>query len=174
MTDVDPTVSWVGPHGLLEPIAIPGDWPSAATTTYMALITAPVWHPVWSQYFICVADLTPKPDTPDATLHFPGATHELLVFAINPDHGTLSTEGVLHLLLEGTAVHLEPVNVVHQFTATDDEIRTVAWLCGRAVTQGQLNPETGDAPSRIREEWLQACVQTLAHLRGEEHAGHGN
>lgn len=48
----------------------------------------------------------------------------------------------------------------------------LAWLCGRGVVYGLLNPETADAPERIREAWLAACVRTLAHMRGEEHIGH--
>lgn len=168
----NPIAGWIGPHGRLEPITVPEAAHTAVTTTYCALITAPAWHPVWSQYVVTVVDLAPHPGVREATLQFPGATHELLVFAVNPAHGRLTPDRFNELVLAGTSVYLSPVNIVHQFTATDDEMRTIAWLCGRAVTEGELNPETGDAPDRVREEWLQACVLSLAHLRGEEHA-HG-
>lgn len=42
MTDIDPSASWSGPHAFLEPIAIPDDWPAHATTTFLAIVTAPV------------------------------------------------------------------------------------------------------------------------------------
>jgi hypothetical protein len=174
VTAIDPAATYVGGYGRLDPFTPADDVPNAETTTFVALITAPPYHPAWSQYSMYVIDLTPRPGYPDASLNFPGATHELVVTTVDPRHGVLDVEQAQQLYRDRVPFHLTPINIVHQFQATDDEMRQVAWLCGRAVVLGQLNPETADAPTRIREEWLQACVLTLAHLRGEEHAGHGN
>lgn len=154
-----------GPCGRAEPIRAedrPNDQ-NMATTVCAWLITSPGWHPLWSQYLLSVIDLADHPNMAPATHHYPGATHELLVLALNPEHGpyTPTSENVRHLT---------PVNIVHQFTATHEEMRELAWLAARAVVHGGLNPETGDAPTLIREQWLTACVKGLAHIRGEEHA----
>ncbi|NHA02016.1 hypothetical protein G5V59_26870 [Nocardioides sp. W3-2-3] len=113
----------------------------------------------------------PTSDRPRCTSTAPPT--RLLVLAINPADGPVSPIGLCERAKRpAPQLYLHPPNVGHQFTATDQEMTTVAWLCGRAVVGGDLNPETGDAPDLLREQWLQACVLTLAHLRGEEHAGH--
>ncbi len=176
LTEYDTTLTRVGRHGLSERVPLTPDVPGADSTTAMYLVTAPSYHPVWKQYAIVVVDLTTdRPDVGPPTLHFDGATHELLVLAINPADGPVSPIGLCERAKRpAPQLYLHPPNVGHQFTATDQEMTTVAWLCGRAVVGGDLNPETGDAPDLLREQWLQACVLTLAHLRGEEHAGHAS
>ena len=55
-------------------------------------------------------------------------------------------------------------------TDTIPDARYTAQLAAQAVVDGVLNPETADAPSRIRENWLASVTKTLAHMRGEVHA----
>lgn len=170
---VDPTLTCSGPYGVSERVPLPSSAHNADLTTCLYLITAPLYHPAWSQYVLSVVDLvTEKPGMPPANLHFPGATHELLVMAIDPSKrdGRFSPITLIEYFTSGQrGLYLSPVNIGHQFAATEEEMTNLAWLCGRAVILGQLNPETGDAPELIRESWLAACVQTLAHQRGEVH-----
>lgn len=172
----DTTLTRVGRFGISERIPLPADVHNADLTTSLFLLTAPTFHPAWSQYLLLVVDLTNAGHgAPAPRLDFAGATHELVVHAINPANGLLSPTTLIERLRQrDPSVCLSPANVVHQFTGTDDELAAVAYACGHAVVRGYLNPEAGDAPAVIREQWLQTCVLTLAHLRGEEHAGHGH
>jgi hypothetical protein len=123
------------------------------------IITAACWHPAWSQYLLCLISLADLDDVPPVTKSTPDVTHELLVVALNPDHGPYDASTVrpdgLH--------HLTPVNIASQFTATDDQARRIAHLCARAVVDGRLTPETGDAPTLIRSWWHVRITQTLEH-----------
>lgn len=155
-----------GPYGR----AASFDATSAPATLVAYLIDAPGFHPLWSQYVLSVVTLADVEGVPPATLKFPGATHELLVIALNPDAGPQTVESLATGAAAGRIQYLTPVNIAEQYEATDDEMTQLAWLACRGVVLGALNPETADAPTRIRQNWLTACVKTLAHLRGEEHA----
>jgi hypothetical protein len=153
-----------GPHG--KAVRIPRESYAAAFPANLDtwIITAPIWHPLWSQYNLSVVSLADIPGQQDAIKHTPDATHELLVLALNPDHGPYGCEtrpNDLEVLL--------PVNISEQFTTTDDHARELAELCVKAVLDGRLNPETGDAPTRIREEWRAAIAQTIGHDRDPHH-----
>lgn len=152
-----------GPYGTAERVPIPAD-PKAAMTLTWWLITAPAFHPLWSQYSLTVVRLDDTPGFPPPVLHFDGATHELMVAALEPQDKPYTVATVYPLRW------LEPINIVEQFTATDDEMRELAHLAAKGVVFGALNPETADAPTRIRAQWLSSLVKTLAHIRGEVHA----
>lgn len=167
---MEPPSNPSGPYGRATRIALP-DIPKAAQTVAYWLLDAPHYHPFWSQYVLAVVRLDDVPGFPPPVLHFDGATHELHVVAINPEGGTLDEHMLTSVMLSGGSVgYLFPISVAHQFTATDDEMRSLAAWCAYGVTVGALNPETGDAPAAIREAWLGSCVKTLAHMRGEEHS----
>lgn len=162
-----------GPRGEASQLAIDPDVVGAATTATWWLLTGS-WHPLWPQFVISVCRLADIPGVPAAKLHFPGATHELLVVALHPGDGPTpvvhSPETLTSAGFRGVGGWLEPADVVHQFTATDDEMTQLAALCAEACVNGFLTPSTDDARSLYREQWLTACVKTLAHMRGEEHA----
>jgi hypothetical protein len=143
------------------------DRPDAAETVCGWLTTAPAYHPLWTQYSLCAVRLRDNiPGFPAPVRKFVGATHEINLVALNPEHGPYKPEtiwqGPLHFLL--------PVNIAEQFEATDDEAEQLTWFAAWGVVIGLLNPETADAPDRIRMQWLGVLTKTLAHIRGEEHA----
>jgi hypothetical protein len=160
-----------GQFGEAVQLAINPDLSGASTTVTWWLLDG-VWHPIWPQFVISVVRLANVDDMPPAQLHFSGATHELGVFALNP--GEPPVRHSIDVLeaggLAAVGGFLSPVDVVHQFTATDDEMAHLADLCARGCVDGVLNPSTDDAREALREVWLTACVRTLAHIRGEEHA----
>lgn len=135
------------------------------------VITAPCWHPYWSQYSLSVVTLTDLPGVPAPVKHFPEATHELLVVTLNPEHGPYDARTIT--LTAGDLPFLTPVNIAQQFVATDDQARHLAQLCARAVVHGVLCPETADAPDRVRTYWRQTIRDTLNHDR-DPHHGHLN
>ena len=158
-----------GPYGRAERLPIP-DVPTAAQTVDHWLITAPAFHPVWSQYTLACVRLDDLPGWPAPHHQFEGTTHELLVVALNPEHGPYDRAAMDGYAQRGGGLpYLTPVNIVQQHIATDDEMRQLCWLAARSVVHGYLWPETGDAPGLIRDAWLTSMVRTLAHIRGEPH-----
>ncbi|MFJ4631579.1 hypothetical protein [Streptomyces sp. NPDC088847] len=131
------------------------------------IITAPCWHPLWTQYALALVSLAHIPDVPPAKLHRPGMTHEINVMALNPEHGPYDAR----TLSAGRLRYLTPGNVAEQFTTTDELARHLTQLCAQAVVDGRLCPETADAPERIRTYWQQAIRDTLGHHHDPRH-GH--
>lgn len=130
------------------------------------IITAPCWHPLWSQYVLSAITLADVPGVPPARKLREGVTHELMVLALSPDHGPYDAAKIG---APGSLRFLTPHNVAEQFTGTDDQARELAALCARAVVDGLLCPETADAPNRIRESWRVAIHQTIDHFRDPNH-----
>ena len=157
-----------GPYGRAFRIELP-DRPDTAETVCAWVVTSPIWHPLWAQYQLNVVRLRQGvPGFPEPLLKFDGATHELHVVALHPEFGPWTPKRVVEA--DYAMPYLTPVNIAEQFTATDEEMATLAGLCVLGVLNGHLNPETSDAPEAIRHGWLTSMVRTLAHMRGEEHA----
>jgi hypothetical protein len=166
-------VSILGPLGMATEIDFDPALPGSETTVALWLLTGR-WHPLWQQFALSVVHLRETPTGPQPNRHFPGATHELMVAALNPKERPV---GHLHsaetFAAGGFAAvggWLTPIDVVHQFEATDAEMVQLAKSCAGGCLYGVLNPSTDDAREALREQWLGTCVRTLAHLRGEEHA----
>lgn len=160
-----------GPFGAAVRLGIDPALDGAGTTVTWWLLQG-LWHPLWPQFVLSVVNLREVDGMPPAQLRFPGATHELMVVALNPgdplrlhDIETLESGG-----FRGVGGYLTPIDVVHQFEATDEEMTHLAELCARACTLGVLTPSTDEARAVLREQWLTSCVRTLAHMRGEVHA----
>lgn len=160
-----------GHYGRARLIPLP-DVPESAETVCSWLLTAPHAHPLWAQYLLGMVRLRDGiPGFKPPARQFIGATHELFVFALNPEHGPYTVEKMQAYGSGGGSIPcLTPVNVVHQVEGTDEEARLLASFAAVGVVHGMLWPETGDAPRRIREDWLVSMVKSLAHIRGEEHA----
>lgn len=135
-------------------------WPATLDSW---VITAPIWHPLWSQYGLSLITLGDVPGVAAAHKTSPEMTHELMVMTIDPDSGPYDPDTNL------TLRYLMPGNVAEQFVATDDQALTLIELCAQAVTNGVLCPETADAPDRIRASWRASIHQTLDHSRDPHH-----
>jgi hypothetical protein len=155
-----------GPYGTARRIP-QANYPEPRTTLDAWIITAPVWHPFWSQYMLAIITLADVPGMPPADKERPDVTHQLLVMTLDPTDGpydaaTVGGADTLHFLMPG--------NVGEQFTAdSDDQARQLAALCVRGVVDGLLPPETADAPDTIRALWRSSIHQTLAHSHDPHH-----
>jgi hypothetical protein len=123
------------------------------------IITAPAWHPIWSQYALGLVSLADIPDLPPANRQRADVTHELHVVALNPEYGPYDARAIG----TGDLRYLTPVNIAEQFVATDEQACQLAQLCVRGVVDGLLVPETADAPERVRAAWHSSIHKTLAH-----------
>jgi hypothetical protein len=160
------TDHYAGPYGTATRTTLT-DEPRHSQTADHWLITAPAYHPLWSQYVLVVIRLDDAPGFPPPHRHFPDATHELLIVALDPVHGpytntTVTAPGGFH--------HLEPVNVCEQYNTTDQLMRQLCEAAARAIVTGTITPETADAPDRIRATWHHRLAATLQHLREGRHA----
>ena len=163
---------FTGPYGTAVTWPL-GNGPEWAETVCQWLLTAPMAHPAWTQYLMPVVRLRDVDGFAPPKRQFPGATHELLVLALDPDEGPYTPENMSRFdegPQAGRLPYLTPVNIAHQIEGSDEEARTLALYSAWGVTAGTLNPETSDAPSLIRANWKAALVKTLAHIRGESHA----
>ena len=158
-----------GPFGTAVLLDMP-DMPEADETVCSWLITAPVFHPAWSQYLLTVVRLRDDvPGFPPPKRQFPGATHEVLVITLNPEHGPYRAD-LCHRYAKGGLPFLTPVNIAHQIEGTDEEAAELARWAAWGVVSGHLEPESSNGAERIRAGWKSSLVKTLAHIRGEAHA----
>lgn len=130
------------------------------------VITAPTWHPLWSQYFLAAVSLRDVPGQPPAEKKFPEATHEIMVLTLDPDHGpfdadTISSGHRLRFLMPG--------NIVHQMIATDEQAEEITAMLANAVVHGMLCPETAGMGDSVRATWDQSISQTLDHYKDPHH-----
>lgn len=84
------------------------------------VINAPWAHPFWSQYLLMLYDLTSPTEKPPV-IHMEGATHEFLLFAVDPDHPLMPHRAPS----EQTIRTLEPPNMGYQFRAADNDAARV-------------------------------------------------
>lgn len=137
--------AWKSPHG--EEGAGRGAW----------VVHAPGSHPLWPWHAISAVHLRPVEGMPPPNLRFPGASHEVLVLALNPDHYPPDPDGYLRWLM--------PPDVAAQVMGlTDDQARQLVELCAKAVCQGLLVPD-----SDHRAAWDQTIALTAEHMRLEGH-----
>jgi hypothetical protein len=117
------------------------------------IIEAPWAHPMWHSYFLSAVHLRELPGFPPAVIHLPGATHEVMLFALNPEHTpTLDTFPKV----------LTPANFFGQWIAESDEAACAKLeRCVDEVLAGTLSPDTDCrrmwierfSDSNIKKEW---------------------
>jgi hypothetical protein len=122
------------------------------------IVDAPWAHPLWNQYAILLFDLT-TPTTEKPYIFMPKATHEVQVWAIDPDQ---------HIdRLDNTNLYgklLRPVNHVYQFRAGSDELAlSRCSILRHAIAMKQLNPDTDG-----RRQWDLLFRDGKPALRGME------
>jgi hypothetical protein len=152
-----------GPAGHAhEVVTIKVDQPDQQATLATWFLNCPGQSAAWDRYLLSVIHLRPIAGVKPAGIRVPGATHEVVLVALDPDKHPHPTK-------PRTWAFLRPVNVAEQITLPDDNAaRHVAKLAARAVVDGVLPAEP--ALSGAIEPWRTTLIRTSAHLRGEEHA----
>lgn len=110
-----------------------GELPFTATW----VIDAPWAHPIWHQYLVVTFSLAPAQEGHEPTIYRPGMTHEMHVWAVDPDTPVTvwkeRPEGCL----------LQPMNHGYQFKADSDDAalaRVTALV--QSLVEGTLSPDT--------------------------------
>jgi hypothetical protein len=132
---------------------------SAAQEATLAgwLIDAPGQSPAWHHYLISVIHLRAIPGAPPAHIRRPGATHELILCALD----SLANPTVNDV---ETIRHLTPLNAQVQFAATDDLAVHVGELAVKAICDGYMPAEPASSYVGQRE-WEQVIDNTIEHHR---------
>ncbi len=143
---INPRVT--GPHGMAWVMDIDaiskasGNKPHSSLVSWV--VSAPEAHPLWHSYVIDLIHLRPVPGLGNPRIYLAGATHELILHAIDPEW-RLTTNKRPPILL--------PANFAAQFIAANDE--AAVDKVGMVVVEilaGHLNPDT-DATSQWVERF---------------------
>lgn len=133
------------------------DWEA---TVALWFFDCPSQSPAWHNYMLGAVHLRPIEGVKPPVINVPGATHEVLLAALDPRREPTSDVRTWELL--------HPLNVCEQVELPDDEAaRELLFKCAMAVVVGVLPAEPMLSGAR---EWRTALIKTAAHLRGEEHA----
>lgn len=117
----------------------------------MWLIHRPDAHPYWSNYALAVAHLRPVEGMPPAHKHSPHASHELILFALDPSHAPDPDD-------EASVKLLKPQNLVRQLdNYSDAAALLLATAMVRAFVSGDLNPDTDHRS--CQERWLDDTIK---------------
>lgn len=115
------------------------------------IIQAPWAHPVWHSYVLFVIHLRPLPQMPPPRKSFVEATHEIMLFALNPQQPYQNVVDPPPYLL--------PANFVAQFVAASDEAAKVKCESHvMEILEGKLSPDTDHMQSWIAR-FNASCVK---------------
>lgn len=112
--------------------------PDTTATLAQWLLTVPAAHPVWHSYALAVVHLRDIPGVKPAVKQTPDATHEVILFALNPEKDLPDPDdGRFRPAL------LTPANLVEQVQAlTDEQAVAIAEGLARAFVLGHASPDT--------------------------------
>lgn len=98
-------------------------------------------HPMWHSYMISVVHLRPVDELGPATINLPGATHEVMLYALDPEHTPK---------LDRRPMFLIPSNFHGQWIAESDEAAAAkVEACVDDIIAGRLSPDTD-----FRRDWI--------------------
>lgn len=101
------------------------------------IIEAPWAHPLWHSYRLVLVHLRPMDDGRPTKFYIPGATHEIWLEALDPNHSRQPA-------IDGLPAHtLRPMNFGAQFIEPDDAAAALR-VAGtvQMVCDGRLSPDT--------------------------------
>ena len=151
-----PDATWIGRAARVWRAPLSDDRRKRRAALAMYLLDAPGAHPFWRFHALMVIHLRPEKGIPEPKLHFPGATHEFGVFALDPaddagiDAGDIAT---WHYLMP-------PDAVVQVILPSDEAAVAVGELAAVAVAEGTLVPD-----SDHRRAWDAMLQRTAEHVR---------
>ena len=134
-----------GPHGrawlcdLAKGAKIMKLAPGQDATLAHWVIEAPDAHPVWHSYSLIVIHLRPMPDNRPTMFYIDGATHEMWLYAIDPDkdRNELLSTGIVQ------RHWMWPCNFAAQFIEIGDDLaRERIQNAAMRICLGELNPDT--------------------------------
>lgn len=119
-------------------------------------------HPLWDRYCILACTLADLPGVKPAVKHFPQATHEVSVHAIDPKYPADKFDA-------GGVQLMSPVNHCVQVVSTDEKVNAAVEAVARLFVDGQLivEPSGITGARELFESRLRALCEDLAVHPGE-------
>jgi hypothetical protein len=131
------------------------------------IVEAPWAHPMWHSYFLSAVHLRELPGMPPARIYLPGATHEVMLFALDPYQTPR---------LDEMSSYLMPANFTGQWIAESDEA-AVAKVEATVddILAGRLSPDTDHlrswmerfSDSNVKAPWKELGGSTLVGVSGD-------
>lgn len=122
------------------------------------LLEAPNDHPWWSQYVVALVDLEPDAKVP-ARLDEPGMTHELFVYALDPE---FYYEDAAAYRACDRVTFLTPTNYRWQGRGSDEQMVQFAHWIARGLLR-RLLPAEPQNESDVRT-FQRVCYATFEHI----------
>lgn len=123
------------------------------------LLNVPGAHPLWSWWCVSMVHLRALPGVPPATIHYPAAEYEFMIFSVDPERCPSPEPD------QGQYPHLEPFDVVYQFHGvSDDQAKRIFELAVQSCVDGRMSPD-----SDYRSAWKRTIDATVEHFI----TGHG-
>lgn len=117
------------------------------------IVEAPWAHPMWHSYMLSAVHLRPCDGFPPAVVNLPGATHEVMLYALDPSR-TPRLDRIPRLL--------NPSNFHGQWIAeSDDAAIAKVESCVDMILAGRLSPDTD-----FRREWIE--LFSASNMRGPD------
>ena len=117
------------------------DGPPAELTVSSWVMYVPHAHPLWSYYWLGCVSLRPHPRWPAAVIFLPHATHEVMLYALNPGVDPAIDDGPKMLL---------PANFSAQIIEANDAAAAArVQKTVKDVIDGHLSPDTD-----FTREWV--------------------
>lgn len=127
------------------------------------MLDVPGAHPLWNMYSLCVLHLRAIEGVRPAIVRVAGATHELMILALDPERALPSLEALGRC--EAPLRWLSPIDVMQQFIVKNDaQAERVGELAVRAIVAGVLSPDQDH-----RRAWEIAVRETAAHVLDGTH-----
>jgi hypothetical protein len=155
---------WVGKAGTAVKIDEfePRTWAESASLAGW-LIEAPGQSPAWSHYGMSLVHLRPVEGAPDPVIRIPGATHEILLYALDSEANPKPND-------RDSMRPLLPLNAECQFRVdSDDDAIDLLEGCVRAIVDG-IMPAEPPFPNHGQIAWQNMVTRSAEHLRTGMHA----
>jgi hypothetical protein len=118
------------------------------------VVTSKLWHPSWDQYMMILFHLGGEPGWDPALVVVPGATHAISALTLDPAFGPYQGDEDFSYML--------PINFEVQFSCeSDDQAAMVLGECTWRVINGEINPESGNAPEATALAWARCVAEVL-------------
>ena len=169
--------TYSGPWGTiteLPPAPAREGMPEQEATLSHWFLHAPPAHPIWPQYLFFLVHLrdVEGQSRPPVRPH-PDDTHNIMLAALNPEHGPWTAENVTTKMLDPHrtwAAILSPLNVsAFVREATDEQARELMAVLARGLVGGHVPIEPSDYRGG-RAWWDTVIAATMEHVRHGKHA----
>lgn len=135
------------------------DKPASLGAWYLIV---PGAHAFWNEYYVCACHLRPIEGELPPRLHYPAATHELTIAALDPDcpHDVDAEKPTFGIM--------EPVDLVYQCHGLrDDQMAGLLQAVVNIIVHGRMSPDAD-----YRHAWRSTLDTTVRCIISGKHETH--